>query len=138
IEAVVFERYLFEGLAGRIHENVKADERALRGENFVVVMKKRTNDIAKNTFRAAAYRDVLEFDAVALSQRLSQGESAGLRITAEVTKTLGDCLLNALRRAQRVFVGRQINDAFQAKLALELVRRLSWLVRFKRLYVRWY
>ena len=106
-----------------------ARERRPAGHDLVARVERREHREADDRVRAGADRDLLEADAVAPRERLTEPVRAAVRVAVQLERGTRDRLLRARERAVRALVRRELDDALEAQLALDLLDRLPRLVR---------
>ena len=67
--------------------------------------------------------------AVSLGERVSEPPGAAVRIAVQLERGASDRLPGSRKRPERAFVGRELDDALEPVLALDLLDRLAGLVR---------
>ena len=98
-------------------------------DDLVTRVEQRLCEAVHHAVRARAGSDLLEAHPVPLGECPAETEGAAVRIAVQFPCRALDRLEGGRQRPPRALVRRELDDALQAELALELLDRLAWLVR---------
>ena len=129
VVVVVDERHLARDCAELERVEHVADEGRPRGDDLVARIERRDREVADQRVRAGAGDDVRRIDAVALGERAAEMERAAVGVAVELAGAPLHRLQGGRERAPRALVRRELDDAVEAELALDLLLRLPRLVR---------
>ncbi len=122
--------------AARSRQHLETDERRLGGEHLVFVAQERADDVGHDAFRPAAGDDVFHLEIELARQHFAQVEPA-VGIEIELRAAVPHGFDRQRRRAQRVFVRRQLNGVRDPVGALDIFGAAAGLVGVERRDVGW-
>ena len=129
VVVVVDERHLAWDCAELERVEHVADEGRPRGHDLVPGIERREGEVADQRVGSRPCDDVRRIDVVALGERAAKVESAAVGVAVEPAGAPLHRLQGGRERAPRALVRRELDDAIEAELALDLLLRLPRLVR---------
>ena len=125
----VAQRHAARHAARRLDDQAVDDERLVRQHRLVAGAEKAPHDEFQELVRAVADEDILRRDAVACGEPLRQMERGPVGVAMNVRQRGGQRGERARRGPERILVGRELDGAADAELALELLDGLPRRVR---------
>src|SRR5262249_35193981 len=111
VESVILEGHHIQFHALGANQDIKSNERAFGGHDFILAGQKGANDVGHDALGAAAYGDVVDLDRVSLCKGGAQLHATGFGIATDLRECFFYGCKHIGRWTKRILVRCQVDES---------------------------